>query len=174
MTFRENILSVPYSTDSVISDEISSIGNDIVFENALGQARNVKSYLTSISDELDTRKELMARFAIEWHRKFTLSIACFILFLIGAPLGAIIRKGGIGLPVVISVAFFLIFHIISITGEKFVREGILEPWIGMWLASAVLLPVGITLLYKATHESAIFDRDFYISLLNKFFKGGSK
>jgi lipopolysaccharide export system permease protein len=130
----------------------------------------MKSYFSSIAEELDSRRELMARFSIEWHRKFTLSIACFILFLIGAPLGAIIRKGGIGLPVVVSVGFFLFFHIISITGEKFVREGVLDPWIGMWLASAILLPIGITLLVKAANESVIFDVDYYVKGFKRLFK----
>jgi lipopolysaccharide export system permease protein len=85
-------------------------------------------------------------------------------------LGAIIRKGGIGLPVVISVAFFLLFHIISITGEKFVREGVLQPVVGMWIASAVLLPIGAILLYKATYESVIFDADFYMRMFKRFRK----
>lgn len=168
MSFREGLLAV--KADSSQHDSSSTVlsqSDPIIYENASGQARNLKSYFSSIAEELDARTELKARFSIEWHRKFTLSIACFILFLIGAPLGAIIRKGGIGLPVVISVAFFLMFHIISITGEKFVREGVLEPYIGMWIASAVLLPVGAVLLYKATHESVIFDVDFYLRLFKR-------
>jgi lipopolysaccharide export system permease protein len=162
MLFRENLISYNATADSSITKALQGNHGDVVYNNALGQANNMKSYYSSISEELDSRTELRARFAVEWHRKFTLSIACFILFLIGAPLGAIIRKGGIGLPVVISVGFFLFFHIISITGEKFVREGVLEPYIGMWIASAVLLPIGSILLYKATHESVIFDLDFYL------------
>ncbi|MFM7824203.1 MAG: LptF/LptG family permease, partial [Bacteroidota bacterium] len=169
MTYRESLLS-NLNGDTTNMKLVNSNNSEIVYENAIGQARNLKSYFTSIADEVDSRKELKSRFAIEWHRKFTLSIACFILFLIGAPLGAIIRKGGIGLPVVISVAFFLMFHIISITGEKFVREGVLQPVVGMWIASAVLLPVGAILLYKATHESVIFDPDFYFKMLRRFRK----
>jgi lipopolysaccharide export system permease protein len=149
---------------------LDSVSSAIVFDNALGQARNVKSYLVSISDEKAARKELMARFSIEYHRKFTLSIACFILFLIGAPLGAIIRKGGIGMPVVVSMIFFLAFHVISITGEKFSREGVIEPRFGMWIAPAILLPIGIILLYKATRDSALFDLEVYGSMLKKVFK----
>jgi lipopolysaccharide export system permease protein len=169
MTFREGLLNAPKDTlKAVVSNPFDTIRfAPIVFENASGQARNLKSYFSSIADELDGRTELRARFSIEWHRKFTLSIACFILFLIGAPLGAIIRKGGIGLPVVISVAFFLVFHIVSITGEKFVREGVLDAFIGMWIASVVLLPIGAILLYKATHESVIFDLEFYLGLFKK-------
>jgi lipopolysaccharide export system permease protein len=112
------------------------------------------------------RKKTIARHEIEWHRKFTLSFACFILFFIGAPLGAIIKKGGLGMPVVVSVLFFIIFHIISITGEKFAREGVLPAYKGMWLASLILLPLGAILTYKATSDSALFDNTMYI----KFFK----
>ncbi|MFN5223196.1 MAG: LptF/LptG family permease [Bacteroidota bacterium] len=169
MTYRESLLS-NLNADTTDLIKINGNNSEIVYENAIGQARNLKSYFSSIAEEIDSRKELKSRFAIEWHRKFTLSIACFILFLIGAPLGAIIRKGGIGLPVVISVAFFLLFHIISITGEKFVREGVLQPVVGMWIASAVLLPIGAILLYKATYESVIFDADFYMRMFKRFRK----
>lgn len=112
----------------------------------------------------------MARFKVEWHRKLTLSAACFILFLIGAPLGAIIRKGGLGWPLVISILFFLAYHIASITGEKFAKEGIIPAWRGMWLSSGILLPIGIFLIFKATHDSVIFDRDAYLSLFKKILK----
>lgn len=140
------------------------------YENAKAQARNLKAYMQSTADELDSRYEMVARYEIERHRKYTLSIACFILFLIGAPLGAIIRKGGIGMPVVVSVLFFLIFHVTSISGEKFAREGVVEPWFGMWLSSALLLPVGIFLLYKATHDSALFDIDSYTGIFKRILK----
>jgi lipopolysaccharide export system permease protein len=146
-----------------------SLVNDLVYENAMSQARNVKAYMSSASDEFKSRRELIARFDIERHRKYTLSIACFILFLIGAPLGAIIRKGGIGMPVVVSVIFFLLFHITSIMGEKFAREGVIETWVGMWLSSAILLPVGIILLYKATRDSALFDLEVYTGFFKKLF-----
>lgn len=167
ISYRESLFS-DIKQDTSLVYAITGNKNAVVFENAIGQARNLQAYFSSIANEMDSRQELKSRFAIEWHRKFTLSIACFILFLIGAPLGAIIRKGGIGLPVVISVAFFLLFHILSIIGEKFVREGVLQPVIGMWFASAVLLPIGSLLLYKATHESLIFDADFYLRIFKRF------
>ncbi|MBK6640092.1 MAG: LptF/LptG family permease [Bacteroidetes bacterium] len=165
MTFRDSLLKTPASNETNFN-RLDTLISDPVYESALGQARNVKAYLTSTADEMDAREKLQARFAIEWHRKYTLSIACFILFLIGAPLGAIIRKGGIGMPVVVSVMFFLVFHVMSIMGEKFAREGVIEPRIGMWIAPAVLLPVGLFLLYKATRDSALFD----IELYSRFFK----
>jgi len=170
MTFRDSALwkktAVRDSSENAV-DSLTALG---IYENALGQARNVKAFLKSSSEEIDSRGEMVARFYIEWHRKYTLSIACFILFLIGAPLGAIIRKGGIGMPVVVSVLFFLVFHVTSIMGEKFAREGVIEPYIGMWIAPAILLPVGLFLLYKATHDSALFDPEAYTRIFKKIFR----
>ena len=103
---------------------------------------------------------------MEYQRKFTLGAACIVLFLIGAPLGAIIRKGGLGLPVVVSVAFFLIYHIIGTIGEKSAKEGDLSPFIGAWMAIVFLLPIGIFLTYKAATDSALLDMDMY----KRFFK----
>lgn len=173
MTFRDSLLKSPASNETNFN-RLDTLISDPVYESALGQARNVKAYLTSTADEMDAREKLQARFAIEWHRKYTLSIACFILFLIGAPLGAIIRKGGIGMPVVVSVMFFLVFHVMSIMGEKFAREGVIEPRVGMWIAPAVLLPVGLFLLYKATRDSALFDIELYARFFKKLIPSRKK
>jgi lipopolysaccharide export system permease protein len=135
-----------------------------VLNNAMNQARSIKSYVQSTADELDSRTKSMLRFEIEWHRKFTLSAACLLLFLIGAPLGAIIRKGGLGIPVVISILFFLLYHIASLTGEKFARENVTSPTEGMWVSSLILLPIGIFLSYKATRDSSLFDIDAYLRI----------
>ncbi len=167
-TYRDSSLYMKIATP-VFPANPDTITGPAVYDQALGQARNIKSYLVSLADERDAREKLIARFAIEYHRKYTLSIACFILFLIGAPLGAIIRKGGIGMPVVVSIIFFLIFHVISIVGEKFSREGVIDPSIGMWIASSVLLPIGVFLLYKATHDSALFDIEIYEKMFKKVF-----
>lgn len=107
------------------------------------------------------------RHQIELHRKFTLSFACLIFFFIGAPLGAIIRKGGLGMPVVISVLMFIVYYIIDNTGYKMAREGLWEVWEGMWLSSAVLLPIGIFLTSKAAADATIFRSERYIEIWNK-------
>lgn len=101
------------------------------------------------------------RHAIEWHRKFTLSFACLIFFFIGAPLGAIIRKGGLGMPVVISVLMFIVYYIIDTTGIKMAQEFVLPVFVGLWISSAVLLPVGIFLTYKAAKDSTLFNAESY-------------
>jgi lipopolysaccharide export system permease protein len=99
---------------------------------------------------------------IEWHRKFALSFACFVLFMIGAPLGSIIRKGGLGMPLVIAVIFFLIFHLTNMFGEKFVRQDIMTPLGGMWMSSMLLIPIGIFLTYKAMNDSQLFNNEYYM------------
>ncbi len=140
-----------------------------IIEAASNIARSAKAYAESIITETDTDDNSTIRCQVERHRKFTLSIACIVLFFIGAPLGAIIRKGGLGMPVVISVVFFIIFHILSITGEKLVKEGEMPPYEGMWMATAILLPVGILLTYKATSDSSLFDANSYIQSVKNFF-----
>ena len=104
---------------------------------------------------------------LEWHRKFSLSLACLVLFFIGAPLGSIIRKGGLGMPLVVAIIFFLIFHLLNMFGEKFVKEEITTPFTGMWLAIFVLVPVGIFLTYKALHDSQLFSKEFYYRSFKK-------
>ncbi|MCB9023412.1 MAG: LptF/LptG family permease [Lentimicrobiaceae bacterium] len=136
-------------------------------ESALNAAKNARNNVEFSKNDLKERTVLVHKHEVEWHRKFTLSIACLVLFFIGAPLGAIIRKGGLGLPLVISIVFFVIYHVISMTGEKSVKAGQMDPVIGMWLSSAVLLPLGVILTLKATTDSPLFDPDIW----KRFFTG---
>jgi len=140
-----------------------------VVDVAMNYARTTKTYVQSSAENLHAQKRWIRRHEIEWHKKFTLSFACFILFFIGAPLGAIIRKGGIGMPTVVSVLFFILYYIISITGEKYVRSGVLEASQGMWISSFILLPLGIFLTYKATTDSVILNIDTYFTFFKKVF-----
>ncbi len=137
---------------------------------------NALSEVRYITDALKGRQSIYKDYTtnlhaaeVEYQKKFTLSAACLALFLIGAPLGAIIRKGGLGLPVVISVVFFLIYHIISTIGEKYVKAGDAEP-IVMWAAIFILAPMGLFLSYKAANDSVIFDADAYKRFFVKLFK----
>lgn len=108
------------------------------------------------------------RHLTEWHNKFTLSFACMVFFFIGAPLGAIIRKGGLGMPVVISVILFIFYYIINNIGFKMARDGVWAAWEGMWLSSAVLAPLGIFLTYKAVNDSVILNADTYLNAIKNF------
>ena len=102
-------------------------------------------------------------------KKFTLSLACIIFFFIGAPLGAIIRKGGLGVPIVVSVILFIIYYIIDNTGYKLAREGVWPVWQGIWLSSAVLLPLGVFLTTRATTDSAVLNLDLYAEFFRHLF-----
>jgi lipopolysaccharide export system permease protein len=104
--------------------------------------------------------------AIEWHRKFTLSFACIVLFLIGAPLGSIIRKGGLGTPLILAIIFFVFFFLLNNFGEKFAKSGEWTAYFGMWMSSLVLIPIGLFLTYKAMRDSQLFNQEFYYRLLN--------
>ena len=104
---------------------------------------------------------------MEWHRKFSFSLACMVLFFIGAPLGSIIRKGGMGMPLVVAIIFFLLFHLLNVFGEKLVKNQVLTPFMGMWFAVFILTPVGIFLTYKAMNDSQIFNKDVYVRLFKK-------
>ena len=139
---------------------------DIILESALKGARAAKDNLISYSKEIESRESNMIKHEVVWHQKFTLSLACFIFFFIGAPLGAIIRKGGLGLPVVVSVLFFVLYHIISITGEKAVKTGDLNVDFGIWLSTMVIMPLGLFLTYKATTDAQLMDTESW----QKFFK----
>ncbi|QKJ28580.1 YjgP/YjgQ family permease [Mucilaginibacter mali] len=137
-----------------------------VLANALNQAKSFKDRVKERATRFGDLTLESRRNRVEYQKKFTLSAACLALFLIGAPLGAIIRKGGLGLPVVVAVIFFLIYYIISTIGEKFVKDGDLAPTIGMWIAIAVLTPIGMFLSYKAANDSELFNVEAY----NKFIK----
>ncbi|RZM15244.1 MAG: LptF/LptG family permease, partial [Pedobacter sp.] len=104
----------------------------------------------------------------EWHRKIVLALACVVLFMIGAPLGSIIRKGGLGTPLIFAIIFFMVFYFTSTTGEKFAKEGSMSPFAGMWLATFVLLPIGLFLTYKAMRDSTLFNKEFYGRIFRKF------
>ncbi len=119
--------------------------------------RNIENSLR----DWEKKEEKIRKHIVVYYEKFTLSFACLVLFFVGAPLGAIIRKGGLGLPVVFSVIFFIIFHIISIMGKKYVLAGAMHPILGMWLASICMLPLGIFLTFKATTDAPLLDADVW-------------
>lgn len=148
-------VSIPKFSELNLSDKRQAVNV------AMNMTRNAKNYMSRTKDENKSRLEYINKHKMEWHRKLTLSLACIILFFIGAPLGAIIKKGGLGLPVIISVVFFLVYHILSISGEKMVETGKLLPYQGMWLSSIALLPVAVFLTYKAAKDAAVFDGDAY-------------
>ena len=134
-------------------------------ENVSYQLSNVVDNLENVSNSFKVATQNKAIHAIEWHRKFTLSFACIVLFLIGAPLGSIIRKGGLGTPLVFAVVFFVIFFLLNNFGEKLAKSGEWSVYSGMWMSSMLLIPVGFFLTYKAMRDSQLFNQEFYYRLL---------
>ena len=136
-----------------------------ILKNALSYASMNEYMVANTASNIKFDIKYLRRHEIEWHRKFTLSFACLIFLFIGAPLGAIIRKGGLGMPTVISTLLFIMYYIISLTGEKFVRESVLSSFQGMWLSSFILVVAGVFLTYEATNDSAILNIDTYMNWL---------
>lgn len=148
------------SFDSVLPDSLRGFIN----EKATNQAISAKSVNDIIAAEYKSKAKDLRAHQIEWHRKITLSLACVVLFLIGAPLGSIIRKGGLGTPLIFAIIFFMVFYFLSNTGQKFAKEGSMTPFIGVWLSTFVLVPIGVFLTYKALKDSQLFNKEFYFRL----------
>lgn len=146
---------------------LSTFEKESLYRNAITSARNNTQLISQQMDEYYNRKRLVNNFAMDWHRKFTLSFACLIFFFIGAPLGAIIRKGGLGMPVVVSILMFIAYYILMITGEKFAREDAWSMVSGMWFSSFVFLPLGIWLTYKAATDSGVMNIESYQLMFKK-------
>lgn len=163
--FPETEITETTSPDSLIAG-LSFEDLKMAIANAVANVKTVKNDVQYNRVVLNNADYYVVQHAVEWHRKFTLSFACLIFFFIGAPLGAIIRKGGLGMPVVISVILFIIYYIIDTTGQKMAKELLWDVWQGMWLSSAVLLPVGFFLTYKAATDSALFKSDAYVIFFN--------
>lgn len=158
--------SLVFSVDSLYK-AVSDGDRTMTVNYALNSAREGIKYISEKQLTMHREMKNINRYKIERHKKFTLAFACLIFFFIGAPLGAIIRKGGLGMPVVISVLFFVVYYVLSLTGEKFAKEGITGTVFGMWASSAILLLVGAFLTYKATTDSAIMNKETYTQFFKK-------
>lgn len=158
------------SFDAIIPDSLKTI----VYNQTISEVSNARNVLQMASVDYKSQTDDFTQHEIEWHKKLSLSIACLVLFFIGAPLGSIIRKGGLGLPLVMALLFFMIFYLLNIFGEKFTKDHILVPIIGMWLPVIVLSPVGFFLTYKAMHDSQLFNKEYYYRLLKNLRVGLQK
>ncbi len=138
-----------------------------VLQTVANNIRSFKSLVDANSLDKKLQGERFLKLAVELHRKFTLPFACILLFLIGAPLGAIIRRGGLGMPLVIAVVFFITFHILNITGEKLVKAGSAPPWLGMWMSTFILLPLAFWLINAARKDSQVLNRELYLAFFKR-------
>jgi lipopolysaccharide export system permease protein len=150
-----------------IFDSLSASDKGTVLSRAISSLKDGTSYLSERSETIHWEVKAIKKYEVEWNRKLTMSFACLVFFFIGAPLGAIIRKGGLGTPSVISIFFFVVYYVISISGQKLVEEDVVGTFAGMWASSYILLPIGIFLTYKATTDSVIMNIDTYLVFLKK-------
>ena len=167
---NEEVTGAPDNRVFDVDTLLASMSGDERYRSATAAVEKAKSQREQVDYNalmLDDYQRYIRRHEIELHRKFTLAFACLVFFFIGAPLGAITRKGGLGMPVVISVVMFIIYYIIDNTGYKMAREALWPCWAGMWLSSMVLLPIGIFLTYKAATDSALFSPEAWIKLFGK-------
>ena len=160
-------LDNPIDLDEIIKD-MPPQDQQLMINQALMHTTSAMQDLQFQGYTINDDNYVIRRHQIELLKKFTLSLACLIFFFIGAPLGAIIRKGGLGTPIVVSVILFIIYYVIDNTGYKLARDGRWEVWQGMWLSSAVLLPLGIFLTHKAVNDSAVFNPDAWLNFLRRF------
>ncbi len=201
MEITENVPVLPFADDALkrkekedrksrITEENKNLIMDIdsllatlrlsekvqAWDRAANQSQLIKSNMdtyqsTGLKNDLN---KSIRRHNVEWHQKFTLSFACIIFFFIGAPLGAIIRKGGLGMPVVVSVILFIIYYIINNIGIKMARDGVWPEWEGVWLSSVVLFPLGVFLTYKSMKDSDLFNAEAYGKIFRKLLRISSK
>ena len=164
----EVMMDRPIDVDSLFRGSSSGVALNYL-QSALSKAQRAKQEYEYRSLTMADDQRSIRRHSIELMKKFTLSFACIIFFFIGAPLGAIIRKGGLGTPLVISVFLFIFYYIIDNMGYKLARDGKWPVWEGMWLSAAVLLPLGIFFTYKAVNDSAVFNKDAYLNFFRRFF-----
>ena len=150
---------------------ISDYANDnLMYQDALNAARHLKVNIGSMKSKLYYLQKNTNQFIIEKHKKYAQAVACILMFLIGAPLGAIIKKGGLGVPVIIAVFFFIIYFVFMSIGEKSSKEGALDPYIAAWLSDLILLPFGLFFLRQAKIDARLFEIDIYQEGLKNIFR----
>jgi lipopolysaccharide export system permease protein len=154
---QDSIFKAAKSMDEMIPDSATYA----VHQGAINQVNSLRSAISNKMAIMKDKEHILRKHRIEWHRKIVLSMACLILFLIGAPLGSIIRKGGLGTPLIAAISFFMVFYFTTTLGEKFAKQDKLSPFAGMWLAAFILVPIGVFLTYKAMRDSQLFNKESY-------------
>lgn len=152
---------------STLFEELNGAERTKAISQARETSRKSRDNIQRQVDELKGRKKSINKHKIEWHRKFFLAVVCLVLFFIGAPLGAIIRKGGIGLPTLIALGLFIVYQLLTMIGERLAKDMFLEPWLGIWISTVVLLPFSLWITLRATKEAALLDRDSYVRVFGK-------
>ncbi len=159
-SIQQNLVRI----DSAIQEKNNYDG---IITTAIEKARVAKSQISSDAERLDNQLINLRKYEIEKHKKFAQAFACLVMFLVGAPLGSIIKKGGLGIPVILSIMFFIIYYVLSMTGEKWARQSLIAPFWGVWNSNLILLPMGLFFLKQARVDARLFDADFYNVVFSK-------
>ena len=158
---------------SILALYATAVDGDII-NTALNNVRGTRQGIRQKKEEFKIKTKRINKHEIALHEKYALAVACIILFFVGAPLGAIIRKGGMGLPMVVAIVLFLTYHFIGIFAKNSAEDGTMHPFIASWLSSVIMLPLGIWLTYRATTDQGIFDPDAFVQRISKLIKRRSK
>lgn len=154
---NDSLFNIAQSMKDLIPDSARTQ----VYQRSQSQVSAITASFSTTQQVLKDKERAYRKHKIEWHRKIVLSLACVVLFMIGAPLGSIIRKGGLGAPMIAAIAFFMLFYFSNTMGEKMAKEGTVSPFVGMWMAVFILVPIGLFLTYKAMHDSQLFNKEWY-------------
>jgi len=158
--------SLFFNPDSLY-DQLKDYDKRIAVAKALSNAKEAANFLSMTTESMKMQIRFVKRYEVDWHKKLVLPFGCLVFFFIGAPLGAIVRKGGLGTPTVISILFFVIWYVISMSAERLVEENLIGSFTGMWASSFILLPIGVFLTYKASNDSMIMNIDTYLQFFRK-------
>ncbi|NJN41147.1 MAG: YjgP/YjgQ family permease [Flammeovirgaceae bacterium] len=167
--YKEKLSSVEYEKAKIVSDSLFTAAPTLSeLTTAVNNARSLKGQFINLNSMTQNHIENFKVFQIQWHKILSNSIACFVMFLIGAPLGAIIKKGGIGVPVLASILFFIVFYVLNMMGEKWAKQGFISVEIGVWMANFILAGFGVLFLRQARADARLFEADFYNVIWDKF------
>ncbi len=169
---KETVLIDTLSWD-FLSSKMADRQNQVVLA-AKNAAQRIKVNLSSMATRVDMMEHDIYKYEIEKYKKYSQAVACIVMFLIGAPLGAIIKKGGLGVPVLISIFFFIIYYVLTIMTEKWAKEGLMDPLVAVWTADIILFPIGLFFLRQARIDARLFDSDVYAIWMEKMIARFSK
>ena len=156
--------------DSLLVKPVTDSTKAVILTNAKSAAASMASFAKTNAEYLENKRKEGNRYELEKLHKYTQAFSCFVMFLIGAPLGAIIKKGGFGVPVLVSIIFFILMYVLTIQGDKYVKDGQLDVTVGAWMANVILLLIGLYFVDRARRDSRIFEKDVYLMQWNKLKK----
>ena len=166
--------SITFNKDDTLLTIFNAKHQKEIVKMALNNLNNSLQAVDSKNKDYANKEKQLNKYEIALHEKYALAVTCIILFFVGAPLGAIIRKGGMGLPLIVAIVLFLTYHFIGIFAKNSAEDGTLHPFIATWLSTFIMFPLSIWLTYRATTDQGVFDLETFVGRITKLFKKKSK